>query len=327
MGSGTPLLARLRTPRAPHVRERWGWVPVMGLLLLVGVACAPLGFPRGEGAQAAPRVGPASGSLLVAGGGRLGPEIWTRFVELAGGDSARIVIIPTAGTEEEFPESWSGFEPLRNAGAWNLQVLHTRSREEADSEVFAMALRQATGVWIPGGRQWRLVDAYLHTRVHDELRALLDRGGVIGGTSAGASIQAEYLVRGDPSTNQVMIAPGYEEGFGFLARAAVDQHLLARSRENDLWEVLEARPDLLGIGLDEGTALVITGDRAEVIGSSQVLLYSAADQTRTPRSLRAGAVVDLGVLSEFTGAYLPAPASLPGPADAGGPGTPTPSPR
>jgi len=172
-------------------------------------------------------------------------------------------------------------------------VLHTRNRDEADSESFTQVLRQATGVWIPGGRQWRLVDSYLNTRVHAELRGVLERGGVVGGTSAGASIQAEFLVRGDPATNQIIVSPDYEEGFGFLTGTAVDQHLLTRARENDLWVVLQRRPDLLGIGLDEGTALVVTGDRAEVIGTSDVLFYLPSDPTRTPRIVKAGTVVDL----------------------------------
>jgi len=267
-------------------------------LVLQGVAgCAPGWSGSSAAPEAIPRVGPPNGAVLVAGGGRLGPEIWERFVELAGGPDARIVIIPTAGTDEEFPETWPGFLPFREAGAHNLAVLHTRDRGEADSDVFAQLLREATGVWIPGGRQWRLVDSYLNTRVHQELRDLLARGGVVGGTSAGASIQAEFLVRGDPSTNQVMVSPEYEEGFGFLAGTAVDQHLLTRARENDLWEVLQLRPDLLGIGLDEGTALVVTGDRAEVIGSSEVLFYLPSDRTRTPRIARAGAIIDLGAWS------------------------------
>ena len=256
-------------------------------------ACAPWGGSGGAALETPPRIGPANGAVMVAGGGRLGPEIWERFVELAGGSNARIVIIPTAGTEEEFPEGWPGFLPFQEAGAHNLRVLHTRNRDEADSESFAQVLRQATGVWIPGGRQWRLVDSYLNTRVHDELRALLERGGVVGGTSAGASIQAEFLVRGDPATNQIMVSPDYEEGFGFLTGTAVDQHLLTRARENDLWEVLQLRPHLLGIGLDEGTALVVRGDRAEVIGTSDVLFYLPSDLTRTPRIVKAGTVVDL----------------------------------
>ncbi len=282
----------------PLLRRRgFAGVAALSAALLAGAGWGCAAGWTGEGRAVAadpPRIGPANGSVLVAGGGRLGPEIWERFVELAGGPDARIVIIPTAGTEEDFPESWSGFLPLRDAGATNLQVLHTRNRVEADSEVFTEILRNADAVWIPGGRQWRLVDAYLHTRVHEELRGVLDRGGVVGGTSAGASIQAEFLVRGDPETNLIVVSPEYEEGFGFLSGTAVDQHLLARARENDLWEVLAHRPDLLGIGLDEGTALVVTGDRAEVIGASQVLLYVPTDPVRTPRILRAGAVVNLG---------------------------------
>jgi cyanophycinase len=241
-----------------------------------------------------PVVGPPRGALVVAGGGRLGPEIWERFVELAGGDTARIVVIPTAAADEEFDGDWPGLHPLRDAGVQDLRILHTRDREEAQSPLFAQPLARATGVWIPGGRQWRLVDAYLNTRIHEELFALLDRGGVIGGTSAGASIQASYLVRGDPSSNQVVMGPGYEEGFGFLAGTAVDQHLLARGRENDLWEILDLHPDLLGIGLDEGTAIVVQGNRAEVLGKSEVLVYDPGSPVRGARSLRSGAIFDLG---------------------------------
>jgi cyanophycinase len=131
-------------------------------------------------------------------------------------------------------------------------------------------------VWIGGGRQWRLVESYLHTRTQDELFKLLDRGGVIGGTSAGCSIQASYLVRGAREGNKIMMAPGYEEGFGFLRNVALDQHLLTRKRENDLPAVLQKHPELLGIGLDENTAIVVRGDEFEVIGQSKVAIYDPA---------------------------------------------------
>jgi cyanophycinase len=234
---------------------------------------------------------------MVAGGGTLGTDIWDRFVALAGGPEARIVVVPTAGTDEVFPEDWSGFQALRRAGAVHLQVLHTRDRAEADSEAFVAALRTATGVWIPGGRQWRLVDSYLGTRVQEELEALLFRGGIVGGTSAGASIQAEYLVRGDPATNQTLMAPGYEVGFNFLRGTAVDQHLLARGRENDLWEVLAVHPYLLGIGLDEGTALLVQGDQSEVLGVSDVLIYDPDREPREALVLRQGDRFDLRLRS------------------------------
>jgi cyanophycinase len=231
---------------------------------------------------------------MVAGGGRLGPEIWDRFVELAGGPDAQIVVIPTAGIDDTYSDDWHGLRGLKAAGATNLVLLHTRSREEANSEEFTRAIRNASAVWFPGGRQWRLVDSYLDTRVHEELTRLLERGGVVGGTSAGASIQASFLVRGDRSTNQLLISPEYQEGFGFLRNAAVDQHLHARNRQNDLWELLEMHPDLLGIGLDEGTAVVVRGNRAEVVGTSNVLIYDASGPVPRSRSLAVGEVVDLG---------------------------------
>jgi cyanophycinase len=239
------------------------------------------------------RIGPANGTLLIAGGGPLGPEIWGRFLELAGGPDAGIVVIPTAGTDDVFPSDWPGLQGLRAAGARNVTVLHTRERDEANSEAFVQIIREASGVWFPGGRQWRLVDAYLGTRIHEELFGLLDRGGVIGGTSAGASIQASFLVRGDPATNTILVSPDYQVGFGFLSETAVDQHLLTRNRQEDLWELLELQPELLGIGLDEGTAIVVRGDTAEVIGTSRVILYDASGPRRESRTLGPGDVVDL----------------------------------
>jgi cyanophycinase len=294
-----------RTPISPRNRGPRAWL-LAGLLLALGGGLPGCAAPAHSAAEIsipapvdliAPRVGPARGYVMVAGGGTLGTDIWDRFVALAGGPEARIVVVPTAGTDEVFPEDWSGFQALRRAGAVHLQVLHTRDRAEADSEAFVAALRTATGVWIPGGRQWRLVDSYLGTRVQEELEALLFRGGIVGGTSAGASIQAEYLVRGDPATNQTLMAPGYEVGFNFLRGTAVDQHLLARGRENDLWEVLAVHPYLLGIGLDEGTALLVQGDQGEVLGVSDVLIYDPDREPREALVLRQGDRFDLRLRS------------------------------
>lgn len=260
---------------------------------LLAAGCA--GAPRAPAAPPSPTTGPERGALVIAGGGRLGPEVVGRFVELAGGPDAPIVVIPTAGGAPDYPADWEGLEMLRAAGATDLTVLHTYDPREADSEAFVEPLRRARGVWFPGGRQWRLADAYLDTRTHRELVALLDRGGVVGGSSAGASIQASYLVRGAPEGNHIMMAPGYERGFGFLRHAAVDQHLLTRNRQDDLLEVLEVHPQLLGIGIDEGTAIVVQGRSFEVVGASRVAVYAgdAADDGPGYVFLSAGARYDL----------------------------------
>jgi cyanophycinase len=223
-------------------------------------------------ALGAQQVGPAAGTLVIMGGGPGGRDIIQRFVELAGGPSAHIVVIPTAGGGEDYDANWPGLQRLREVGATNLTVVHTYDPAEARQAGFADAIRRASAVWIPGGRQWRLVDAYENTPVLDELHALLARGGVIGGTSAGASIMGSYLARGDTRNNTVMMGD-HEVGFGWLRNTAIDQHLLRRNRQHDLVELLEVHPNLLGIGLDENTAIVVQGDTATVIGQTYVAVY------------------------------------------------------
>ncbi|MCX6617348.1 MAG: cyanophycinase [Acidobacteria bacterium] len=239
------------------------WSRLIWLLLLV---CLPCGLP----AQLSE--GPAKGSLVAVGGGRIGPDIVRRFLALAGGTDARFVVIPTAAEDPVDPER-ARQQFSKQFCVTHITVLHTRDRKVADSDGFVTPLRAASAVWFSGGRQWRLVDAYLHTRTQREIEALLGRGGVVGGSSAGATIQGSYLVRGAPEGNSIMMAKGHEEGFGLLKNSAIDQHVNARGRESDLISVIEAHPGLLGIGLDEATAIVVSGRRLEVIGEGKVRIY------------------------------------------------------
>lgn len=217
-------------------------------------------------------IGPRRGALVIAGGAVTDTSIYARFVDLAGGPDAPIVVIPTAGAGEHYDRYWRGLRPFRALGVSNLTVLHTRDRSVANSDSFVQPLKEARGVWFSGGRQWRLADAYLHTKVHEALWEVLERGGVIGGSSAGATIQGSYLVRGDTKTNTIMMGD-HEEGMGFLRQSAIDQHVLKRNRHFDLVSVIEKHPDLLGIGIDENTAIVVQGDWFEVIGQSYVAIY------------------------------------------------------
>jgi cyanophycinase len=224
-------------------------------------------------------VGPANGSLVIIGGGAVGPEIWKKVMDLAGGPDAPIVFVPTAGDTE--PKANAG-EYLKRAGFTDVTVVHTRDPKEADTDAFLAPIRRAKAVFFGGGRQWRIVDAYGGTKAEVEFAKVLERGGVIAGSSAGATIQGSYLVRGDTKNNTTMMSPGHERGFGYLRDAAIDQHLIARKRENDLWPVLAKHPDLLGVGIDESTALVVRGDRAQVIGKSKIAIY---EHSREPNHL------------------------------------------
>ncbi len=251
-------------------------------VIAIGIALALAGTagdgtPTPLGAQ---EVGPANGSLVVVGGAMQDLGIVRRFIDLAGGPDAPIVVIPTAGGAAEYDQFYPGLRQFRAAGATNLTVIHTNDRDEADSEAFVRPIQEAGGVWFPGGRQWRIADSYLDTRTEEELHRVLERGGVIGGSSAGASIQGSYLIRGDTQTNTIMMGD-HEEGFGFLRNVGVDQHLLRRNRQFDMLEVMEAMPDLLGIGIDENTAIVVQGDEFEVIGESYVVIYDTGAQIDT----------------------------------------------
>lgn len=275
------------------------------------VIAASIVAPSRMAAQAR-TTGPARGALVI-GGGLEGKAVIGRFIELAGGPDASIVVIPTAGEADGLFEQSTDYVVLKHFGARNLTVMHTRSRDTANSAHFVAPLLRAAGVWIGGGRQWRLVDAYSGTRTEDELHVLLTRGGVIGGTSAGASIQASYMVRGSPQGSSRMMAPGYEEGFGFLRNAAVDQHLLERNRQDDMLAVIDRYPGLLGIGHDEGTGIIVAGNRAEVVGRSNVAFYNAQDRgNELYYFLQDGGVFDLAARRTISGTKL-SPAQVLGP--------------
>jgi len=219
--------------------------------------------------------GPEKGTLLLIGGHASDELFLRKFAQLLDGTDKPIVLIPTA--RRKAAVQYEGFlerqvERFREFGFTDISILHTRDSSEANKEAFVKPLEKARGVWIMGGRQWRLTDAYLNTLTHREMKALLNRGGVIAGTSAGASVQASYLVRGDTQTNTVMMGD-HEKGFGFIENIAVDQHLLARNRHFDMFEILEKKPHLLGVGLDENTGIIVRRDTFEVVGESYVAIY------------------------------------------------------
>jgi len=230
-------------------------------------------------------IGPAKGSVLIVGGAMKSESIINRFIELAGGKDAVIVVIPTASGGENYDENSSLAGRLRDLGATNVTVLHTTDRKVADSDAFVKPLIDADAVWFGGGRQWRLVDSYKNTKTELMFQKILKRGGVIGGSSAGATILGSYLARGDTKNNQIMMGD-HEEGFGYLKNVAIDQHVLARNRQFDMFDILKNRPELLGIGLDENTAIVVNRNQFEVIGESYVLVYDGGFWSREGTDLK-----------------------------------------
>jgi len=225
---------------------------------------------------------------LVMTGGDFGKGVIERFVSLSGGPDANFIYIPTAASSIRLP---SGFiydpantdTPAANTrefeqelgkffGVKKITVLHTRNRQRAESQSFVEPLRKANGVWLSSGNAGRLADTYLDTLTQKEIKAVLDRGGVVGGNSAGAIIQGSYIVRGR-SDKPILMAKGHERGFGFLRNVAINPHLTEAKRENELVNVLDAYPQLLGIGLDEKAAIIVQGNNFEVVGENRVAIY------------------------------------------------------
>jgi len=227
-------------------------------------------------------IGPEKGTLIIIGGNARDPIFMEKFKEYAGGDDAKIIIVPTAWEDDQI-EKDTGYVNFKarfeKAGFKNVTVLHTRDSKLANDPEFYAPITYATGVWFDGGRQWRIADGFLNTKAHEEFNKLLDRGGVIAGSSAGASIQGSYLARGDSKGNTVMMGD-HEVGLGFLKNSAIDQHILVRNRQFDIFEILKNRPELFGIGLDENTGIVVKGNEFEIIGNSFVAIY---DGTRFSR--------------------------------------------
>ena len=267
---------------APMRSPKLHFFVLAALCLFVGLAPraqTPQQPANAAATSAAPEYGPAKGTLVIVGGGSTdGTTIIEKFIELGGGPNGKFVIVPTAGgnrnaqgelinyAEETTLRSWKA------RGLKNVVMLHTHDPKVADKEEFAKVLRDATAVWFNGGRQWNIVDSYAGTLTYREFHKVLERGGVIAGSSAGATIQGDYLVRGDTSGPDVMMTQekNHQKGFEFLRKTAIDQHINTRNRWDDLIPVIKKLPNLLGIGLSEGTAIVVKGDQFEVMGKWKV---------------------------------------------------------
>jgi len=218
--------------------------------------------------------GPEKGSLIIIGG-NIGSTaaIWNKFTELAGGkENAHIVVVTAAGGDSALYDNKAIAEVKKQTGVKDVVLLHPRNLAEANSEKFIAPLKKATGVYFIGGRQWRIADAYLNTLAHQAFLDVLSRGGVIAGSSAGASIQGSLLWRGDTKGPQILLGD-HTQGLGFLKNSVIDQHVLKRNRQFDLIEVVKQTPELIGFGLDEATAILVQRDTAEVIGKSYVAVY------------------------------------------------------
>lgn len=237
----------------------------------------------------------ARGALVIVGGGLMPETIRDRFLELGGGEKARLVVIPTASPRVdrgiESHGSYAYWSPLaKDNRVSSISFLHTRKREEADDPKFVKPLQEASAVWFSGGDQELLTAAYKNTAVEREIRAVYERGGVVGGTSAGAAVMSEVMIRyGNPIAE-------VGTGFGFVpTNLIIDQHFYERNRLPRLLGVLAKHPKHVGLGIDERTAVEVHGQKVTVLGQRNVRLClpDPSPEKAKVKILAAGSEIDL----------------------------------
>ena len=236
------------------------------------------------------------GSLIIVGGGPRPPEIMRRFVELAGGARARILVMPmaTASAEESGPTVAAEMRSLGAAASQSVNL----TREQALSDTSPRIFDGYTGIWFLGGDQNRVTAVLSGTPAERAIRERYELGAVIGGTSAGAAIMTTPMISGDerrpggsrPDTTDNWMTIDRDDvvtvpGLSLLPGAIVDQHFLRRKRHNRLISLVLEHPHLVGAGIDESTALEVRPDGTwRVLGNSVVVIYDARSGAVTPVS-------------------------------------------
>jgi len=248
---------------------------------------------------------PSHGHLVLVGGGEKPAAAMRKFVELAGGPNAPIVVIPTASEEADTPEYYRTL--FRDEyGCSNVAVLDIKTREDAMRGDLAELAGRARGIFFGGGDQSRITRALLDTPVLAAIAAAFESGAAVGGTSAGTACQSALMITGEGDFTAIT-ADNVElaRGLGFFRGVIVDQHFVARQRANRLISVILEHPDLLGVGIDEDTAAWVRPDGTlQVLGERCVVVLDP-DRARVHRQEREGGCAALGVYGLRVHVLLP----------------------
>ena len=273
-------------------------MPHLTALFLASVLFAGCvgGARVGDPASAGSPASDAQGQLFIIGGGDRPPSLTARMVEAAGlGPDDYVVILPMASSVPDSAATWSG----ESFAALGVRVAGLQfSKDAAPPPARLDSLRRARLIYIAGGDQVRFMDVVAGTPIEDAIHHAYRSGSLIAGTSAGAAVMSAQMLTGDQN-NHPEYTPTYEfleadnidlaPGLGLLTGVIVDQHFLRRSRHNRLLTAVMEFPEITGIGIDESTAILVRGGRAEVVGSAQVLVFHNPDRSVTRRDGKLGA--------------------------------------
>lgn len=234
-------------------------------------------------------VAPPKGMLVIVGGGTTPSGLHRQLLDLAGGTNATVLVVPLASSSTN--NGAPSVEAFRLAGAARVSALTTNHAAESA----LAAVRAAEVIWMPGGEQTRLMAELNRLGVVAAIRERHAKGAVIGGTSAGAAVMSKVMITGTGDAKDGKVAPPLGEGLGLWPGVIVDQHFVKRGREPRLRAAIQARPELLGVGIDESTYVLVKGNGFEVGGKSTVLVLDARGSGEMKRTeLKPGEKFDLG---------------------------------
>jgi cyanophycinase len=222
------------------------------------------------------------GQLMIIGGAEETTgecRILREFVRRSGGIKARIVVI-TAASSIPVEVGYEYVEIFERLGAAQVQAIDTRSQEDGNTLELLRIVAQATGIFFTGGDQARIIRSIKDTILEDALHKRYGEGAVIAGTSAGAAVMPDtMIIEGDSDTNPRMDAVAMGPGLGFLPGVVIDQHFAQRGRLGRLLSAMLQKPKVLGFGIDENTAIIVNGDRVEVMGEGAVTVVDESGIT------------------------------------------------
>ncbi len=240
---------------------------------------------------AATTTGPENGALYIHGGGAFNAGEFVQLVKKATGKAQPTICVITTPQGERRKKGYKAGQPFRLVTTLkerfqlkNVTELYTLSKKEANSPEFYSLIDNADGIHMSGGNQCFLTNTFLETESLAAMKRLLERGGVISGSSAGAQVQSSFMTRGDYTRRLILGDKRHQKGFGFVSNSAFDVHVEERDREQDLFQVFRAKPSqlqdryldtkkLLGIGIDQNTAIIVVKNQFRVSGRGNVYLF------------------------------------------------------
>ncbi len=208
-------------------------------------------------------------------------QILREFVRRAGSTKARIVIM-TAATELPREVGENYIRVFERLGAEDIRIIDTETREDASSSTALEAINKATGIFFTGGDQARITSILKDTEIDTTIHKRYAEGVVVGGTSAGAAVMPDVMiVEGDSETNPRIEIVDMGPGMGFLPGVVIDQHFSQRGRLGRLIAALSQQPAVLGFGIDENTAIVVTDDEFEVVGQGCITIVDESEMVHS----------------------------------------------